>query len=107
VESFARVSAISIPGIFWWPGTQRKRISQPEAVSVEQRRAILFEKLCFFQFQVVIDCSELRLSVTIPTLTIFNEETRYNAWRMAKSSEVMEKESLFIAIEYFRFLSAM
>ena len=26
---------------------------------------------------------------------------------MAKSFEVMEKENLFIAIEYFRFLSAM
>ena len=27
VESFATWSAISFPGIFWWPGTQRKRTS--------------------------------------------------------------------------------
>jgi len=39
----------------------------------------------FFQFQFVIDCNELRLSVTMTTLTIFNEYTRYNAWRMAKN----------------------
>ena len=29
--------------------------------------------------------NELRLSVTMTTLTIFNEYTRYNAWRMAKN----------------------
>jgi len=34
-------------------------------------------------------------------------KTRANAWRMAKSSEVMEEENLFIAIEYFRVLPAM
>ena len=63
----------------------------------------MFEKLCFFQFQFVIDCNELRLSVTITTLTIFNEQTRYKSWRMAKSSVVMEEENLFLVIEYFSF----
>jgi len=68
VDSYSSLSAISFPGIFWWPGTQRKRISQPKAASVEQRSVILFERLCFFQFQFVLDCNELRLSVTITTL---------------------------------------
>ena len=55
----------------------------------------------------MIDCKELRLSVTTTTLTIFNEKARCNAWRMVKSSEVMEDENLFIVIEYRRFLSAL
>ena len=54
-----------------------------------------------------LDCKELRLSVTTTTLIIFNEKARCNAWRMVKSSEVMEEENSFIVIEYRRFLSAI
>ena len=35
VEIFANWSAISFPGMFWWPGTQRKGTSYPDAESVE------------------------------------------------------------------------
>jgi len=46
---------------------------------VEKRRTILFVMLCFFHFLFVMDYSELRLSVTMTALTIFNEQMKYNA----------------------------
>ena len=67
---------------------------------------ILFAKLFFSHFQLVIDCKELKLSVTTTTLIIFIKYVSYNAWRMTKSSEVIDEENLFIVIEYRRFLSA-
>jgi len=42
-------------------------------------RSEVFDQLCFFQFQLVIDCNEPRLSVTTTTLIIFKEYARYNA----------------------------
>jgi len=63
---------------------------------------MLSVNLCFFQFRFVIDCNELRLSVTTTTLTVFSDETSYSAWTMHKSSEVMVAVNLFIVIKYRR-----